>query len=45
VFDEVLESPEHMVEQMHGPFHPGRGLPEGRLNNYWETAEPIPFYE
>ncbi|MGH2609580.1 MAG: PHP-associated domain-containing protein [Tepidiformaceae bacterium] len=46
VFDEVLEGPEHMAEQMHkGRFHPGRGLPEGNLNNYWETAEPIPFYE
>jgi histidinol phosphatase-like PHP family hydrolase len=46
VFDEPLEGPEHMVEQMHkGRFHPGRGLPEGKLNNYWETAEPIPFYE
>jgi hypothetical protein len=46
VFDEHLESPQHMVEQMHlSRFHPGRGLPEGRLNNYWETAEPIPFYE
>ena len=46
VFDEVLESPEQMVEEMHkGRFHPGRGLPQGNLNNYWETAEPIPFYE
>ena len=46
VFDEALESPEQMVEQMHkGRFHPGRGLPQGNLNNYWETAEPIPFYE
>lgn len=46
VFDEELLSQEHMVDQMHkGRFHPGRGLPEGKLNNYWETAEPIPFYE
>ncbi len=46
VFDEALESPEQMVEEMHkGRFHPGRGLPQGNLNNYWETAEPIPFYE
>ncbi len=46
VFDEQLESQEHMVEQMHkGAFHPGRDLPDGRLNNYWETAEPIAFYE
>ncbi|MEX0781320.1 MAG: PHP-associated domain-containing protein [Dehalococcoidia bacterium] len=46
VFEETLESQEHMVEQMHkGRFYPGRGLPEGKLNNYWETAEPIPFYE
>ena len=46
VFDETLESPAQMVEQLHlGRFHPGRGLPEGNLNNYWETAEPIPFYE
>ena len=46
VFDEALESTAQMVEQMHkGRFHPGRGLPEGNLNNYWETAEFIPFYE
>ena len=46
VFDETLETTEQMVEQMHkGRFHPGRGLAEGKLNNYWETAEPIPFYE
>lgn len=46
VFDEQLESPQHMVEQMHkGRFYPGRGLAEGNLTNYWETAEPIPFYE
>jgi len=46
VFDEHLESAQQMVEQMHlARFHPGRGLPEGKLNNYWETAEPIPFYE
>ncbi|HMO53322.1 MAG TPA: CehA/McbA family metallohydrolase [Tepidiformaceae bacterium] len=46
VFDEEILSQEHMVEQMHkGRFHPGRGLNEGKLNNYWETAEPIPFYE
>jgi predicted metal-dependent phosphoesterase TrpH len=46
VFEESLESQQHMVEQMHaGRFYPGRGLPEGRLENYWETAEHIPFYE
>ena len=46
VFDEVLETPQQMVEQMHkGRFHPGRGLAEGKLNNFWETAEPIAFYE
>ena len=46
VFEEPLESQQHMVEQMHaGRFYPGRGLPDGRLNNYWETAENIPFYE
>jgi histidinol phosphatase-like PHP family hydrolase len=46
VFEEEIEGPEHMVEQMHkGRFHPGRGLPEGRLENYWENAEAIPFYE
>lgn len=46
VFEEELTSQEHMVEQMHkGRFFPGRGLNEGKLNNYWETAEPIPFYE
>ncbi|MEX2080130.1 MAG: PHP-associated domain-containing protein [Dehalococcoidia bacterium] len=45
-FDEELTSPEQMVEQMHlGRFHPVRGIPEGRLENYWETAEPIAFYE
>jgi len=46
VFEEELLSQEHMVEQMHkGRFFPGRGLAEGQLNNFWETAEPIPFYE
>jgi len=46
VFEEELTSQEHMVEQMHkGRFYPGRGLNEGKLNNFWETAEPIPFYE
>jgi histidinol phosphatase-like PHP family hydrolase len=46
VFEEELLSQEHMVEQMHkGRFYPGRGLNEGKLNNFWETAEPIPFYE
>lgn len=46
VFEEDIEGPEHMLRLMHaGRFHPGRGLPEGNLNNYWETAEPIPFYE
>lgn len=45
-FDEELLSPEHMVDQLHkGRFHPGRGLLDGSLNNYWETAEPIAFYE
>ena len=46
VFEEELMSQEHMVEQMHkGRFFPGRGLNEGKLNNFWETAEPIAFYE
>jgi histidinol phosphatase-like PHP family hydrolase len=46
VFEETLTGPEHMVEQMHkGRFYPGRDLPVGKLNNYWETAEPIAFYE
>ncbi|MCK6564180.1 MAG: hypothetical protein L6Q80_05435 [Dehalococcoidia bacterium] len=46
VFEEALESPEHMTEQMHrGRFWPGRGLADGHLENYWETAEAIPFYE
>ncbi|MGE5597513.1 MAG: PHP-associated domain-containing protein, partial [Hyphomicrobiales bacterium] len=46
VFEEELTSQEHMVEQMHkGRFHPARGLAEGKLENYWENAEPIPFYE
>ena len=46
VFEEDLQSQAQMVEQMHkGRFFPGRGLAEGKLNNYWETAEPIPFYE
>jgi predicted metal-dependent phosphoesterase TrpH len=45
-FDEELQSTEHMVSEMHkGRFHPGRGLPAGKLENYWETAEPIAFYE
>ena len=46
VFEEHIEDQEHMVEQMHkGRFYPGRSLAEGNLNNFWETAEPIPFYE
>jgi histidinol phosphatase-like PHP family hydrolase len=46
VFEEEILSQEHMVEQMHkGRFYPGRGLNEGKLNNFWETAEPTPFYE
>jgi predicted metal-dependent phosphoesterase TrpH len=46
VFEEDIESPEHMLAMMHaGRFFPGRGLAEGNLNNFWETAEPIPFYE
>ncbi len=46
VFDEVLESQEHMVDQLHkGRFHPARGLAEGKLENYWENAEPVAFYE
>lgn len=44
VFDEILEGPQHMLEQMHkGRFHPGRGLASGELENYWENAEPIPL--
>jgi len=35
-----------MLEQMHkGRFFPGRGLAEGKLENYWENAEPVAFYE
>ena len=46
VFEEDLETPAQMVDQMHkGRFYPGRGLAQGELNNFWETAEPIPFYE
>lgn len=46
VFEEHLESPEQMTDQMHrGRFWPGRGLADGKLENYWETAEEIPFYE
>ncbi|OAI42143.1 hypothetical protein AYO38_11640 [bacterium SCGC AG-212-C10] len=46
VFEEDLTSTEHMVEQMHkGRFYPGRDLPQGNLNNFWDTAEPIAFYE
>ncbi len=45
-FEEELQNTEHMVEQMHkGRFYPGRGLPTGNLNNFWETAEPVKFYE
>jgi hypothetical protein len=45
VFDEHLETTEQMVEQMKkGRFHAGRGLPQGNLDNYWENAEPIAFY-
>jgi len=46
IFDEALKSPEQMLEQMHkGRYHPGHGLPTGKLQNYWETAEPVAFYE
>ncbi|MBI5947443.1 MAG: PHP domain-containing protein [Chloroflexi bacterium] len=46
VFEEQLESAGQMVEEMHkGRFYPGRGLPQGELNNFWETAEPVAFYE
>ena len=46
VFEETLESSEQMLDQMHkGRFFPGRGLAEGKLNNFWESAEPIAFYE
>ena len=46
VFEEQLESAEQMLDQLHkGRFYPGRGLAEGNLNNFWETAEPIAFYE
>lgn len=46
LFDEDLKSPEQMLEQMHkGRFHPGHGLPTGKLKNYWETAEPVAFYD
>ncbi|HEY4668861.1 MAG TPA: PHP domain-containing protein [Tepidiformaceae bacterium] len=46
VFDEVLETQEHIVEQLHkGRFHPARGLAEGKLENYWENAEPVAFYD
>ncbi|MEP7216026.1 MAG: PHP domain-containing protein [Anaerolineaceae bacterium] len=46
VFEEDLETPAQMVDQMHkGRFFPGRGLAQGELNNFWETAEPIAFYE
>ena len=46
VFEEDLETQAQMVEQLHkGRFFPGRGLAEGKLNNFWETAEPIAFYD
>lgn len=46
IFEEELQGSEHMVEQMHkGRFVPGYGLAQGKLLNYWETAEPIAFYE
>lgn len=46
VFEENLESQEQMVEEMHrGRFWPGNGLAEGKLQNYWENAEPVAFYE
>lgn len=45
VFHEILESPEHMLRQLDkGSFHPARGLADGKLENYWETAEPIAIY-
>lgn len=45
-FEEQILGAEHMVEQMHkGRFHPIMGLPDGNPVNYWENAEPVPFYE
>jgi len=46
VFERTIETPEEMTQELHaGRFYPGRGLPDGHLDNYWENAEPIPFYE
>lgn len=46
VFEEEIENTEHMLKLMHAVrFFPGRGLAEGNLNNFAETAEPIAFYE
>jgi predicted metal-dependent phosphoesterase TrpH len=46
VFEEQIETTEQFLDQLHkGRFFPGRELPSGNLNNYSETAEPIPFYE
>lgn len=46
VFEETIETVDQFTDQLHkGRFYPGRGLPSGNLNNFWETAEPIAFYE
>lgn len=45
-FEEHIETQEQLLDQLHkGRFVPVRGLPEGRLENYWECAESIAFYE
>ncbi len=46
VFEEEIETTEQLLDALHNArCFPGRELPSGNLNNYWETAEPIPFYE
>ncbi|GAB4337056.1 MAG: CehA/McbA family metallohydrolase [Dehalococcoidia bacterium] len=45
-FEEEILSPDHLVDQMHkGRFVPIMGLPDGNPVDYWEHAEPVPFYE
>lgn len=45
-FEETVETTEQLLDLLQkGRFYPVRGLPDGKVENYWETAEAIAFYE
>lgn len=40
-FEEEIESPDHFLRLLHaGRFHPVHGLPQGRVENYWDAPSP-----